>query len=129
MFAGCAVSCKAHLQATVALSTIEAEYMAITKVVKEAIWLQNIYEELTQDIRRLEVLCDSQSAICLTKDNMFHDRTKHIDVRYHFVREVIDKGDIVVVKVNTKDDVADMLTKTLHGAKLQHCLDLAGVVY
>ena len=128
MFGGCAVSWKACLQATVALSTAEAEYMAITEAVKEAIWLRNIYGELTQDVRRLEILCDSQSAIFLTKDNMFHDRTKHIDVRYHFVREVVEKGDIVVVKVSTEDNAADMLTKTLPGAKFQHCLDLASVV-
>ncbi|PHT59787.1 hypothetical protein CQW23_02150 [Capsicum baccatum] len=55
---------------------------------------------------------------------MFHKKTKHIDVRYHFVREIIARGDIVVSKINTHDNPADMMTKTLPSAKFEHCLDL-----
>ncbi|KAG8491178.1 hypothetical protein CXB51_014420 [Gossypium anomalum] len=82
---GCAISWKATLQTTVALSTTEAEYMAITKACKEAIWLKGLFSELNEDLQISTVFCDSQSAIFLTKDQMFHERTKHIDVRYHFV--------------------------------------------
>ena len=57
---------------------------------------------------------------------MFHERTKHIDVRYHFVCEVIARGDIVVSKVSTHDNPADMMTKTLSVTKFEHCLDLIG---
>ena len=57
------------------------------------------------------MFCDSQSVIFLTKDQMFHERTKHIDVRYHFVCEIIAHGDIVVNKVGTQDNPIDMMTK------------------
>ena len=60
---------------------------------------------------------------------MFHERTKHINVHYHFVREVIARGDIVVNKVSTHDNLANMMTKTLPVTKFEHCLDLVGACY
>ncbi|KAG8498939.1 hypothetical protein CXB51_005359 [Gossypium anomalum] len=110
---GCAISWKATLQTTVALSTTEAEYMAITEACKEAIWLKGLFSELNEDLQISIVFCDSQSAIFLTKDQMFHERTKHIDVRYHFVRDIIARGDIVVSKISTHENPADMMTKSL----------------
>src|SRR5438105_9580300 len=77
---GCAVSWKASLQVIVALSTTEAKYMAISEACKEAIWLRGLYTELCGVTSCTTIFCDSQSAICLTKDQMFHERTKHIDV-------------------------------------------------
>ncbi|PON46548.1 hypothetical protein PanWU01x14_250800 [Parasponia andersonii] len=65
-----------------------------------------------------------QNAIFLAKDQMFHERTKHIDVRYHFVRDIIARGNIIVSKVSTHDNSADIMTKTLSGDKFKHCLDL-----
>jgi len=124
---GCAVSWKATLQATVALSTTEAEYMAISEAVKEAIWVRQLVGELVQEEQEIVIYCDSQSAIHLTKNQMFHDRTKHIDIRYHFVRDVISGGDIVIKKINTADNPADMLTKALPQTKFHHCQDLVGL--
>jgi hypothetical protein len=126
-FGGCAISWKASLQATVALSTTEAEYMAITEAVKEAIWLRGLFSEIYGKMQVVTVYCDSQSAIHLTKDAMYHERTKHIDVRYHFIREILAAGDIVVSKIGTKDNPADMLTKPLPATKFVHCLDLVNV--
>jgi ATP-binding cassette subfamily B (MDR/TAP) protein 1 len=82
---GCAVSWKASLQATIALSTTEAKYMAISEACKEAIWLRGLYNELCGDSSFITIFCDSHSATCLTKDQMLHERTKHIDNRYHFI--------------------------------------------
>ena len=124
---GCVISWKATLQATVALSTTEAEYMAIIEAFKEAIWLQGLFGELSDNVKIITVNYDSQSAIYLTKDQMFHDKSKHIDVRYHFVRDIIAHGEIIVSKVSTHDNPADMLTKTLPIAKFEHCLSLVGV--
>ncbi|KAG8488863.1 hypothetical protein CXB51_016741 [Gossypium anomalum] len=124
---GCAISWKATLQTTVALSTTEAEYMAITEACKEVIWLKGLFSELNEDLQISTVFCDSQSAIFLTKDQMFHERTKHIDVRYHFVRDIIARGDIVVSKISTHENPADMMTKSLPITKFEHCLDLVGV--
>ncbi|PHU15993.1 hypothetical protein BC332_17198 [Capsicum chinense] len=66
---------------TVALSTTEAEYIAITEAFKEAIWLKGLFGELRKDLQITKVFCDNQSAIFLTKDQMFHERTQHIDIR------------------------------------------------
>ena len=124
---GCAVSWKASLQATVALSTTEAEYMAISEACKEAIWLRGLYTELCRVTSCTTIFYDSQSAICVTKDQMFHERTKHIDVRYHYIRDVIAQGDIKVCKINTCDNPADMMTKSVPITKFELCSSLVGV--
>ncbi|KAH1046704.1 hypothetical protein J1N35_037488 [Gossypium stocksii] len=124
---GCAISWKATLQTTVALSTTEAEYMAIAQACKEAIWLKGLFSELNEDLQISTIFCDSQSAIFLTKDQMFHERTKHIDVRYHFVRDIIARGDIVVSKISTHENPVDTVTKLLPITKFEHWLDLVDV--
>jgi hypothetical protein len=72
------------------------------------------------------VFCDSQSAIHLTKNQMYHERTKHINVRYHFLREVVTQGDIIVKKIAV-ENLVDMLTKPLIIVKFKHCLGLINV--
>ncbi|KAJ1269110.1 hypothetical protein BS78_07G185200 [Paspalum vaginatum] len=125
---GCAVSWKACLQATVALSTTEAAYMVISEACKEAIWLRDLYSELCGvNCSCVNIHCDSQSAICLTKDQMFHEKIKHIDVRYHFIRGVIAEGGIKVRKINTHDNPADMMTKHVPTSKFELCSSLLGV--
>ncbi|KAG8486697.1 hypothetical protein CXB51_020179 [Gossypium anomalum] len=121
---GCAISWKATLQTIVALSTTEAEYIAITEACKEAIWLKGLFSELNEDLQISTVFCDSQSAIFLTKDQIFHERTKHIDVRYHFVHDIIARGDIVVSKISTHENPVDMMTTSLPITKFEHYLNL-----
>ncbi|KAJ9543281.1 hypothetical protein OSB04_022988 [Centaurea solstitialis] len=124
----CAISWKAVLQPTVALSTTEAEYMAVTEGFKEAIWLKGLFSSLSDDELTVDtVFCDNQSAIFLTKDQVLHERTKHIDMRYHFIREVIAKGDFKVRKISTHDNPADMMTKVLPTAKFDLFSDLVGI--
>ena len=118
------MSWKANLQSVVALSATEAEYMAMTEVVKEAIWLKGTTEELAMYKGKVVVSCDNQSAIHLAKNQSFHERSKHIDVRLHFVRDIIAVGEIGVGKVPTKDNPSDMLTKSLNVTKFKHCLNL-----
>ena len=89
MLCGNAISWKASLQSIVALSTTEAEYIAITEVVKEALWVKGLVNELGMVQDCISVMCDSQSAIHLSKNKTYHERTKHFDVRLHFVRDVI----------------------------------------
>ena len=121
------VSWKSTLQSTVALSTMEAEYMAITEAVKEAIWLQGLLDDLGVGQKQVTVFCDIQSAIHLAKNQVYHARTKHIDVRYHFVREIIEEGGVLVQKIKTDDNPADMLTKGVTAIKFNHCLDLINI--
>jgi hypothetical protein len=78
------VSWKAILQYTIAWSTTEAEYMEIAEACRAATWLRGLYNELCGDISCTTIFFDSQNDICLTKDSIFHERTKHIDVRYHY---------------------------------------------
>ena len=108
----------------VALSLTEAEYVALTKAVKEALWVKGMISELGLAQKMFMVHCDNQSAIYLTKNTMFHERTKHIDVKLHFVRDVMLKGEVVVEKIHTDGNSANMLTKALTTIKLKHCLSL-----
>nr|GEV66438.1 retrovirus-related Pol polyprotein from transposon TNT 1-94 [Tanacetum cinerariifolium] len=90
MVHGCVVSWKATLQQVVALSTTEAEYMALTEAVKEIIWLKGLLIELGVNLRSVVINCDNQSAIHLSRNAMFHERKKHIKVRYHFIKEIVE---------------------------------------
>ncbi|KAH9672571.1 hypothetical protein KPL70_017783 [Citrus sinensis] len=83
--AGAAISWVSKLQTVVALSTTEAEYMAVTQACKEAIWIQRLLEELGHKQQKIPVFCDSQSALHIARNPAFHSRTKHIGVQYHFV--------------------------------------------
>ena len=121
---GTAVSWKGNLQGVVALSTTEAEYIALTEAVKEAMWLRGIAEELRVQTEGITIYCDNQSAIHLTRHQAHHERTKHVDVRFHFIRDVLEKHQAEVEKVGTEDNPADMITKVLPGNKFDYCLKL-----
>ena len=93
------ISWKSSLQHIVALSTTtEAEYVALTEAIKEVIWLNGITNELGIACSLVKLLCNSQSAVHLSKNNMFPERTKHIDMRLHFVRDIISQGIIKLDK-------------------------------
>ena len=73
------------------------------------------------------VFSDSQSAIYLTKNDAYHSKTKHISIKYHYVRDTVAAGEIVVRKVHISENLADMLTKPLPIAKFEHCLDFVSI--
>ena len=78
--------------------------MAMTEAMKEAIWLQRLLDDLGIDQDLLKINCGSMNAIYLTKNQVYHARTKHIDVKFHFVQENLDKVDIELQKIHTKDN-------------------------
>ena len=123
------VSWKSQLQSIVALSTTKAEYIAATEAMKEALWLQGLVKELRVLNSVVEIFLDSQSAIQLCNNPVFHDRTKHIDVRYHFIRETISSGAMKLEKISIVDNPADMATKVLPVTKFKYSLDLVQVMY
>ncbi|KAH9754238.1 hypothetical protein KPL71_015385 [Citrus sinensis] len=123
----CTISWKASLQSVVALSTTEAEYTAAAEAFKEAIWLRGMINELGYEQSSITILCDNQSAISLSKNQVHHEKTKHIDIKLHFIRLEVSKGTVKLVKVYTSNNVADMLTKPVPMAKFEHCLNLAGI--
>ena len=98
--------------------------MAVTEAVKEAIWLKDLVENLGFHQSVTTVVCDSQSAVHLTKYQMYYERTKHIDVRYHFIREI---EVIKIKKIGTANNPAGMMTKPVHSHKFEYCFEMLGV--
>ncbi|GJV01112.1 cell division cycle 5-like protein [Tanacetum coccineum] len=90
--------------------------------------LKGLLEELGVELNTVAVNCDNQGAIHLLQNHIFHERTKHINVRYHFIREVLEAKTVKVLKVGTKHNVAYAMKKMVLGRKLQHCLELLSVV-
>ncbi|KAL3634979.1 hypothetical protein CASFOL_022033 [Castilleja foliolosa] len=121
---GGAISWKSRLQKVVALSSTEAEFIAATEAVKESIWLKGFVHELLDEEKVITVYCDNQSAIHLTKNPMFHERSKHIDVRLHFIRDIVARNEVCMEKIGTEDNPADVMTKVLPMSKFRYCLEL-----
>lgn len=125
---GGAVSWSSKKQELVTLSTTEAEYVAATHAAKEAVWLRRFISEIFRPLTQATVLhCDNQSAIALAKSGAFHARTKHIDIRYHFIRFSVEKGSISLVYCPTDDMTADTLTKPLPSLKVKHFASALGL--
>ena len=122
---GGAVSWGSCSQTLVTLSTAESEYVAATDAAKEGLWIRSfiaqIFEPTFTLIQNPTILnSDNQAAIAISKDHQFHGRTKHIDVRYHFIRYIIEDGKIILVYCPTEEMIADSLTKALPSAKAKH---------
>ena len=128
LLCGNCISWKSQLQPVVTLSTAEAEYIAATEAVKEGIWLKGMLRELKLYEGSVSIYSDSQSALHLCKNPVFHDRTKHVDIKYHFIRERISDGEVVMNKVSTDDNPADVGTKVVTLGKFKHCLKLLRVL-
>jgi hypothetical protein len=124
---GGAISWMRKRQAVVALSTTEAEYMATTHASKETVWLQRLCSGigLVQQAVRLD--SDSQSAIFLAKNPAYHSKTKHIDVQYHFVRDMVEEKKVLLEKVDTLKNAADSLTKSVSIEKFSWCRVTMGI--
>ncbi|THH12624.1 hypothetical protein EUX98_g9795 [Antrodiella citrinella] len=118
---GGAVSWSSKRQEIVSVSTTEAEYVALTHAFKEAIWMRNfIIEVFRAPPLPMNVKSDSMGAIALAKDDKFHARTKHIDIRFHFVRYNIEDKKILLTYCPTDDMTADIFTKALDNMKAKH---------
>jgi hypothetical protein len=101
--------------------------MAIAEACRELCWLKGLFAELCGVDSCINLFSDSQSAIYLTKDQMFHEKTKHIEIKYHYVRDEVEKGKLKVCKIHTLDNPADMLTKPVPVAKFELCSSLVGL--
>eukprot|EP00253_Pinus_taeda_P022370 PITA_22370 len=118
---GGAVSWMSKKKSIVALSTTEAEYMAATHARKEEIWLQRLCSSMGLVQGAIRIDCDGQSAIFLEKNPAYHSKTKHIDVQYHFVRDMIEDKKVLLVKVDTLKNTAVALTKSMTSEKFSWC--------
>ena len=126
-YAGGAVAWQSRLQKCVALSTTESEFIAATEACKEMLWMKKFVHELGFTQEKYVLYCDSQSAIHLGKNSTFHARSKHIDVRYHWIRDVLEAKLLELEKIHTNDNGADMLTKALPRGKFEACCLTSGM--
>jgi hypothetical protein len=128
---GALISWMSRRQVTVAMSSTESEYLALGDAVKEAIWLKGIVSELTgRNQNAVRIYGDNQGCLKLAENDAYHSRTKHIDIRAHFLRDVIERREVELEYVRTEDMTADILTKGLgEGLHWKHLrgLGLVGV--
>ena len=121
-----AISWSSKRQSTVVVSSIEAEYKAACSATCEAMWMRRLLEELGfPQQKKIVVLSENQSCIAIAKNPVFHARTKHIEIQYHFVRENVLDGTISLEYCSTVDNAADIFTKPLPQQLLISTLQLA----
>jgi len=122
------VTWQSQKQKVVALSSCEAEYIAATTAACQGIWLARLISELRgREAGATSLKIDNESAIALSKNPVFHDRSKHIDVRYHFIRECVEDGRVKTESVRTAEQLADILTKALTRERFCELRSLIGV--
>jgi hypothetical protein len=123
------ISWQSRKQSSIALSTAEAEYIATCSASCEAIWLRKLLTSLFDlEMRATLILCDNQSCIKMTENHVFHDRSKHIEIRYHYIRDMVQRGALKLQYISTDEQVADVLTKPLSRVKFEYFGDKLGIV-
>ena len=111
-----------------ALSSVEAEYMAVSLAACEAIWMRKILVGLFgSHLDPTVIYCDNQSCIKLSVNPVFHDRSKHIDIRYHHIRDCVQRKIMLLSYIPMEDQDADILTKALARRKFEYHRDRIGV--
>jgi hypothetical protein len=121
------VSWASKKQNSVALSTAEAEYIATGHCCAQLLWIRQTLRDYGYKLTKVPLLCDNESAIRMADNPVEHSRTKHIAIRYHFLKDHKQKGDIEIAYINTKEQLADIFTKPLDEqtfTKLRHELNI-----
>jgi hypothetical protein len=115
-------------QNTIALSTTEAEYVALSEAAREAKWLHHLYGELGYAQKEpIILLGDNDGSISLTKNPQFHKRTKHVDLRWHWIRELVNDGLIKITNCTNPQQTADIMTKPLPRPKFNQHVNEIGL--
>jgi hypothetical protein len=121
------VSWASKKQNSVALSTAEAEYIAAGHYCAQLLWMRQTLRDYGYKLTKVPLLCDNESAIHMADNPVEHSRTKHIVIRYHFLRDHQQRGDIEIAYVSTKEQLVDIFTKPLDEktfTKLRHELNI-----
>jgi len=126
-FARGVVAWQSRLHKCVAMSTTKVEFIVTTEACKELLWLKKFLQEHGFRKDNYSLFVDSQSVIHLDKNPTFHSRSKHIDVRYHWIRDALDAKLLALEKVHTNDNGADMMTKALLRGKFEVCCEIASL--
>ena len=96
---------------TLALSSCEAEFMGLTEVAREIIWMTRFFDEISVPYDVPKIYCDSKSAIYWSEDPVQHQRNKHVELKYYYIRDLVSKQLVKIYKINTKHNVSDLMTK------------------
>jgi hypothetical protein len=107
------VSWSSKKQTFVALSTAEAEYVAAGQCCAQLLWMRQTLRDFGYNLSKVQLLCDNESAILLADNPVEHSRTKHIDIRHHFLRDYQQRGDINIYHISTENQLVDIFTKPL----------------
>jgi hypothetical protein len=127
LIGGNMISWRRKKQNTVALSNAEAEYHAMATTSKELAWLKNLLLELKLgDLQATKLMCDNQAALHIASNPVFHERTKHIEIDCHYVRDKVLSGEITTDFVKSEDQLADMFTKSLRGSRVDYICNKLG---
>jgi hypothetical protein len=122
------VSWCSRKQTYVALSTAEAEYIALSVAVREAVWLRKLLADLFGNVLDYTIIhCDNQSCVKLSKDPVFHDKSKHIEIKYHYIRDMVQRKEVSVQYLPIDEQVVNVLTKPLTKMKFEYFRDRLGV--
>jgi len=118
-----------HIQKTTALSSTEAEYMALSNCAHQVIWIKQMFGELGYDLKPIPICGDNQGSISMANNPITERRTKHIPIRYHFVRDAVTDQHIEIFYIEGTDNPADMFTKNLGYVKFEQCRSQIGLVF
>ncbi|XP_071708550.1 secreted RxLR effector protein 161-like [Rutidosis leptorrhynchoides] len=117
------VSWSSRKQNCISLSTAESEYIAAASCCSQVLWMQSQLLDYGFRFHKIPIYCDSQRAIAITSNPVHHSRTKYIDIRYHFIKDRVEKGNVELYFVPTKSQLADLLTKALDEPTFKYLVD------
>jgi hypothetical protein len=116
-------------QTSVELNIAESEYITISVTSSKAVWLKKLLARLfDQKLETTLIHCDNQSCVKLSENPVFHNRSKHIEIKYHFIRDMVQKGAVKLQCISTDEQIANILTKPLSRAKFVYFIDKLGVM-
>lgn len=127
MMQGGCISWASRKQSTVALSTAEAEYAALSSATQEALWLKHLLTELIEDPGPVCIFEDNQATIQIAKNPRFHSRCKHVAIKMHFVRDHVVRGNLEIIHCPSSEMISDVLTKALAKEKFKYFRTLLGM--
>jgi len=115
-------------QPIVTISSAEAEYVAGTSTACQALWMQRILKDLMHNQEESTTIYCDKSTIALSKNHVFHKKTKHTDTRYHFIRELVNNGELILQHCKSKEQLVDIFTKALAQDQFEYLREALGIV-